>query len=133
MDLFWHTVPDSVLTRIVSGLSGRIAYSGGMKHILALSLALLIPAPLADGQPVAQPDYEIARDAVERGEILPLAQVMTLLQDSHPGRVVEVELEYSEGALVYEVELVTPDGRLIEVEVDAAKGTILAMDEEDDD
>lgn len=104
-----------------------------MKHTLLLAAALLVPAPLADGQPAALPDYEIARDAVERGEILPLAQVMALLRESHPGRVVEVELELSDGALVYEVELVTPDGRLIEVEVDAAKGAILAMDEEDDD
>lgn len=66
-----------------------------MKHVFALSIALLIPVPLADGQPAALPDYEIARDAVARGEILPLARVMEILQGSHPGRVVEVELELS--------------------------------------
>ena len=69
--------------------------------------------------------------AVARGEILPLAEVLRRLQTSHPGRVVEVELEYSDQRLTYEVELVTTDGRLIEVDMNAATGEIVKLDEED--
>ena len=46
--------------------------------------------------------------------------------------MIEVELEYSNGILVYEVDLVTTDGRLIEVDMNAANGTIVDVDEEED-
>lgn len=101
-----------------------------MKKLTLSTLALLIAPSLAGGQ-APSPDFELARDAVERGEILPLAEVLSRLQESHPGRVIEVELEYSAAMLVYEVELVTDDGRLIEVDMNAATGEIVAMDEED--
>ena len=102
-----------------------------MEKLTLLTLALLIAPVSAGGQAKIPPDFELARDAVERGEILPLAEVLSRLQESHPGRVIEVELEYSENILVYEVELVTDDGRLIEVEMNAATGAFIKMDEED--
>ena len=61
-----------------------------------------------------------------------MAQVLARLQEQHPGKVIEVELEYSNGILVYEVDLVTTDGRLIEVDMNAANGTIVDVDEEED-
>ena len=102
-----------------------------MEKLTLLTLALLIVPGFADAQAQIPPDFELARDAVARGEILPLAEVLSRLQESHPGRVIEVELEYSENILVYEVELVTDDGRLIEVEMNAATGAFIKMDEED--
>lgn len=114
-----------------------------MKHRLALALILAF-APMAGGQNAPQnapiqnapmppgPDVELARDLVERGQILPLARVLDMLQRQHPGQIVEVELEYSAGKLVYEVDMITRDGRLIEVDMDAATGAIIDLDEEDD-
>ena len=102
-----------------------------MEKLFVLTLALLIAPVAAGGQTQIPPDFELARDAVARGEILPLAEVLSRLQKSHPGRVIEVELEYSDDRLVYEVELVTADGRLIEVDMNAATGEIVGMDEED--
>ena len=102
-----------------------------MEKLTLLTLALLIAPTFAGGQSQIPPDFELARDAVARGEILPLAEVLSRLQTSHPGRVIEVELEYSHDILVYEVELVTGDGRLIEVDMNAATGEIVGMDEED--
>ena len=102
-----------------------------MEKLTLLTLALLIAPVSAGGQAQIPPDFELARDAVERGEILPLAEVLSRLQESHPGRVIEVELEYSDDRLVYEVELVTGDGRLIEVDMNAATGEIVGMDEDD--
>ena len=102
-----------------------------MEKLTLLTLALLIAPVSAGGRAQIPPDFELARDAVERGEILPLAEVLSRLQESHPGRVIEVELEYSQDILVYEVELVTGDGRLIEVDMNAATGEIVGMDEDD--
>jgi len=101
-----------------------------MKPLIALFLVLSLPPLAAWAQSAPTPDYEFARDAVERGEILSLAEVLARLQDSHPGRVVEVELEQDDDMLIYEVELVTRDGRLIEVEIDAATGRIVSLDED---
>ncbi|WP_151718669.1 PepSY domain-containing protein [Gemmobacter serpentinus] len=100
-----------------------------------LILALLCPffwvlPASADGD---TPDHEWAGGAVARGEFLPLAGILSQIAAVQPGRVIEVELEYSDDRYIYEVELVTPDGRLIEVEVDAATGTILQLEEDDDD
>lgn len=103
----------------------------GMKHTLCAAIALLALPLSAIGQQVPPPDYEIAREAVARGEILPLAQVLATVQERHPGTVVEVELEYGLDSRVYEVELVTGDGRLIEVDVDAVTGLIVDVDEDD--
>ena len=102
-----------------------------MDKLSLLTLALLLAPVAAGGQSQIPPDFEFARDAVARGEILPLAEVLRRLQTSHPGRVVEVELEYSDQRLTYEVELVTTDGRLIEVDMNAATGEIVGMDEDD--
>lgn len=101
-----------------------------MKPLIALFLVLLLPPVAARAQFAPTPDYEFARDAVARGEILSLAEVLARLQDSYPGRVVDVELEQDDDMLIYEVELVTRDGRLIEVEIDAATGRIISLDED---
>lgn len=117
--------------------TGFVTYKDRALRSLVLAALIMLPAAAAGQQsdlapPLAsQPDFEIARGAVERGEILPLARVLETLARVHPGRVIEVELEFDDDLLIYEVELVTPDGRLIEVELNAATGEILSMEEED--
>lgn len=98
--------------------------------IVPLALLPMMVSPYAAGEQSQRPDYEIARDAVEKGEILPLNQLLSILQQAHPGRVVEIDLEFSDGRLVYEVEIVTDTGRLIEIVVDAGTGAILGYDDD---
>ena len=102
-----------------------------MTRTLFLAIALATLPQIAGGDRSLQ-DVELARDLVERGQIMPLAQVLTRLAEQHPGQVVEVELEYSDGILVYEVDPITPDGRMIEVDMDASTGKIVDIDEDDD-
>jgi uncharacterized membrane protein YkoI len=47
--------------------------------------------------------------------------------------VIELELERDDGRWIYELELVTPEGRLYEMEIDAATGTVLDVEREEDD
>ncbi len=102
-----------------------------MKQLALPLLVLLALLPLPVGsQGTGQPDFEIAEDAVRRGEILPLATILERVAAVQPGRVIEVELEIEDGVLVYEVELISPDGRLLEVELDARTGDILSLDED---
>lgn len=102
-----------------------------MKRIL-VPLMLIVPVTVGGQEPLPD-DLEIAREAVARGEILPLATILPDIQKQHPGRVIEVELELNDGRRVYEIEIVTTDGRLIELDVDARTGTLVELEEEEDD
>ncbi len=101
-----------------------------MKRSLSSLMLILLPLTLA-AQPIA-PDYETARQAVDRGDMLPLEQILARIEALHPGRIVEVELEDEDGLWLYEIEVLTPEGRLIEIELDALTGAILGYEEDDD-
>jgi uncharacterized membrane protein YkoI len=95
---------------------------------LALILSLIAAPALAD-----RDDHDLARRALEAGEILPLADILAAAEATRPGRVIEVELERDDGRWIYELELVSPEGRLYEMEIDAASGTVLEIEREEDD
>lgn len=75
-------------------------------------------------------DHDRARAALERREVLPLAQILDVVAKRVPGDIVELELEQEEGVWVYEIKVIAPDGRLLEVLVDAAEGTLLEHQED---
>jgi uncharacterized membrane protein YkoI len=87
--------------------------------IAALSaLAVLATAARADDR-----DHDVARQAVERGEIKPLAEILQIVRDRLPGEIAGVKIERKGGRLIYELRVVA-QGRLLEVHVDAATGEI---------
>ena len=108
--------------------------------LFALALLLIAAPPRAQERaplPPLQPedglDAGFARAAVLRGEILPLDRILGILRDRFPGEIVEIQLELEGGVLTYEFDLVSPDGRLYEVEIDAAGGAILEVEDEDEE
>ena len=128
MTPFCHAPPDSPLMAIVSDLSGPAGYESAMKHALplvGLVLALALPARADD-------DHDRARDALAAGEILSLGVILDQIADVAPGVPIEIELERDDGLWVYSLEIRAPNGRLVEVEVDATTGAILEIEEEDD-
>lgn len=76
-------------------------------------------------------DYEFARKAVERGEFLPLEKILETVKRDYPGQILEIELEFDEGLWEYEIEIVTPEGRLIEIDLAASDGRVLDIEDED--
>ena len=67
-----------------------------------------------------------------RGAILPLEQLLQQVLQRHPGaKLLEAELEEKHDVYVYEVELLTQDGVVREIKLDATDGRLL-KDEEDD-
>jgi len=84
------------------------------RAILAtLPLVGLVGTTLADG------DHEEARKAYEAGEIVALAKVLDAVESGFTGEVIEVELERDGGRWIYEVELLSSDGSVLELEYDA--------------
>jgi len=97
-----------------------------MKILVLILLCLATPA-WADGG-----EQDRARRALEAGEILPLSKILQAAEAERPGRVIEIELERDDGRWIYELELVSRDGRLYEMEIDAATARILEIEREDD-
>lgn len=85
---------------------------------------------------VAQADddeigHEAARRLVESGRILSLDTILERLKSTVPGNLIETELEYDDGRIMYDLKILRPEGRLQEVEVDAATGEILKIEDDD--
>lgn len=99
-----------------------------LSHPLLLGLALVATPARAQLDETAR-----ARAALEQGEVLPLATILTLVQDQVDARIIEVEFEEEEGRYIYEFELITPDGRLLEAKADPVTGKILEIGEDVDD
>lgn len=78
-------------------------------------------------------DQDRARLALEAGEILPLSEILAAAEKARPGRVIEVDLERDDGRWIYELELVSPDGLVYEMEIDGASGAVLEIEREEDD
>ena len=74
----------------------------------------------------ARPDHDQARAAVQAGEVLPLRTLLDRLEKSHPGQVLEVELERDDGGWIYEIKLLQAGGRLVKLKVDARSGELLS-------
>ena len=94
-----------------------------MKVLFALLMAGLAVA----GPAVADKDHDRARRAVEEGRILPLKEILARAQKAEPGQVIEAELEDERGAIVYEIKMLTADGRMLKLYFDAASGALLKV------
>jgi uncharacterized membrane protein YkoI len=84
---------------------------------------LLSPGPAAHADRRDR-DQDVARQAVERGEIKALADIMAGVREKLPGEVVGVEIERKDGRWFYEFRVSGTKGRLFEVYIDARTGAI---------
>lgn len=98
--------------------------------IMAAIAVLALSALGLAGDPLAADDHEFAREAVERGEILPLTDILRRVETDFRGELLEVELEREDhgpfaGRLLYEVKLLAPGGDVTELYYDAVDGALL--------
>lgn len=96
-----------------------------MRFVLLILLFLLGTLPAdADGQ------HDRALAARRAGDIVPLDRVLATVAAAVPGTVLEVELKQRKGRYIYEIEILTADGLLVEVKVDAHEERILTTETE---
>ena len=91
--------------------------------MMALLLAQACPAPRAFADD-RKHDQDAARQAVERGEIKPLADIVNAIRGALPGEIIGVEIEQRGGRWFYEFRVAGSRGRLFEVYVDAQTGMV---------
>lgn len=114
-----------------TGRSCRIVRTTERTPCLAslLALALLAwPCAVQAGRDVG-PDEALR--LVESGELQSLQSLVDDALARHPGRLLEAELEQEDGRYIYEIEIVTTDGRVMEFEYDGRTGELLDVDEDD--
>ncbi len=71
-------------------------------------------------------EQEMAYQALQRGEILPLAQILTMSQRYVPGEVIKIELD--QGKLIYKLRVLPADGRVRKLDLDARNGQLIKLD-----
>lgn len=87
----------------------------------------LLACALGLGAAVQADDHDLARQALESGQVLPLATVLGKLAREVPGQVLKVEFEREAGRFVYEIRLLQDDGRMAKLEVDAVDARVLSI------
>lgn len=96
-----------------------------------VALSETAPAKVApDDVDDAREHYE-AREALRLGKIRPLEAIIEAVRKHYGGDIIEIEFERNDGRYVYELEIIEPTGRLIEIEVDAKSAEIIASEEDD--
>jgi uncharacterized membrane protein YkoI len=106
-----------------------------MKQLVGI-LAVAVGAMLVLNGPAWSDDKgkgkkDEAKEAVEMAvkAKVTIDQAIKTASEKVPGKVVEAELEEKHGTLVWEVEVVTEENKVMEVHVDAESGAVIEVEE----
>ena len=95
------------------------------------SLAVLVLLAFCSSLAARDLNQDEALALRQQGVILPLEQLLQQAMDRYPGaKLLEAELEEKHNIYLYDVELLTPEGVVRELHIDATDGRLL-KDEED--
>ena len=73
-------------------------------------------------------NYEQIRQLVKQGKILSLDSILQKYPQLMSGRLLDLEVEYEHGSILYELEFLQQNGDVIEFKIDAASGEILEQE-----
>lgn len=92
---------------------------------LALVSVVGMPAVVAHAD---DDDWRDLHDEVRAGRFVALPSVLDWLEARYRGQVLGVELERDDGVALYEVEMIGPQGQVVEFEFDAASGELVGIE-----
>lgn len=103
--------------------------------IAALSLAGLLSAGVPahaddDGDDADGRTLDAVQAAVEKGTIKPFSELREIVIRRFKGDIVRVEPRRKHGGFLYKFKVLSPEGQLVEIEMDAASGRILEVENE---
>jgi uncharacterized membrane protein YkoI len=102
---------------------------GSVATVLCMMAVLITPA-WSDEKGKGKKDE--VKEAVEMATAakITIDQAIKTASEKVSGKVIEAELEKKSGRLVWEVEIVTADNKLMEILIDADSGTVVNVSEE---
>lgn len=89
-----------------------------------------LSAPVSPAIPISSTESETLPAKSQNLKILPLARILQIVRRDTPGEVLEVEEDDDDDLLTYEVQILTPDDRKIEITLNAYTGAIIERDED---
>ncbi|ROR49194.1 MULTISPECIES: PepSY domain-containing protein [Diaphorobacter] len=95
--------------------------------LMALAVAAATAGPAAQAAERGHGDHDLARQALERGQVLPLRTVLEKVEREYQGQVLKVEFEHDDGRFIYEIRLLQQDGRMAKLKIDAVDGRVLQI------
>ncbi|WP_234238480.1 PepSY domain-containing protein [Billgrantia desiderata] len=98
----------------------------GQQVLPALWLSALLV--LATPQGLADDHWRSLHDAVRSGQLVALSHILDWLEAHYEGQVLEVELERDDGQPVYEIEMLGPQGQVVEFEFNARSGELIGIE-----
>lgn len=102
---------------------------GGVATVLCVTAVLITPAWSDDK---GKGKIDEVKEAVEMAAAakVTIDQAIKTASEKVSGKVIEAELEQKHNKLVWEVEVVTADNKLMEVHIDAETGAVIDVEEE---
>ena len=104
----------------------RVIFSigGALLSVMLMACWLgALPATADDDQ-----DWLRLHEEVQEGKIKPLSEILDQLAEDYVGQVIDVDLDDEDGIRVYEVELLGPQGQVVEFEINAVTGELLSIE-----
>ena len=96
-----------------------------------LALAVGMTSALAVADDDDDDDFSNIRELVRQGKIYPLEQILDKYLPQYPGRLLDLEVEDEHGRIIYELEILQSDRRVVELKIDAATGRLLEKEIDD--
>ena len=105
----------------------KLPFRTPLGFLIAAVLLASVASALADSN---QPsDHDLARKALLEGRIRPLTEITEMVKSKIPGVIVSVQIEVDDHhRFVYEFDIITKEGKLKEVDVDAATAAVLKIE-----
>ena len=102
----------------------------GLIVVVAATLLGGVADAVADNE---ERDHDLARKAFLEGRIRPLTEITEVVRSKVPGAILSVQIEVDDHKrrFIYEFDIITPQGKLREVDVDAATATILKIEDDE--
>lgn len=104
------------------------------RSLWLLATPVLMAAALASWTPpghAGDSDHELARRALQQGQVLPLRTVLDQVERDYQGQVIKVEFEHDDGRYIYEIRLLQSGGRVAKLKVDARDGKVFSVKRKD--
>jgi predicted small secreted protein len=98
--------------------------------LLALAILLAAGTSLAGGLVYAGEKKKNGKAEMAGAAKVTIDQAVKTASEKVSGKIIEAELEHKHNKLVWEVEVVTPENKVMEVHIDADTGAVIDVEEE---
>ena len=102
---------------------------GSAATVLCVTAVLISPAWSDDKGKGKKDEVKESVEMASSAKVT-IDQAIKTASEKVPGKVIEAELEKKHGKLVWEVEVVTAENKVMEVHIDAETGAVIDVEEE---